>query len=309
MFYVLNLGSTSTTIVGLYKVKGSFQIADVFKVNSGYSDFVNKTVSDQLIQNIPDYTFHEYFVVCDAFYKCGTATVDETVNTSNNGDLDELKITNICDDLLPVGLKKNEYLGTIMRRFPKTERQDFVSTAYLKKELYEGIKEYFADKGAEVFAIYPEAYVFTELLAAAGNKGEYILKLGEGKFVYSAPKGIVVCQNKAYSDEDAASFLYSFANDLFETDPNLQLPKILLADKLDLISNANIANRYIPAEALKKEICASLGACAAWSGRPQGRKPAPPGEASDVNTGKRQEEGDKNGLLEKIRQFFTKAGH
>lgn len=80
MFYVLNLGSTDTTVVGLYKVKGKFQIADVFKVNSGYSDFVNNTVSDQLIQNIPDYISHKYFVVCDAFYKCGTATVDEAVS-------------------------------------------------------------------------------------------------------------------------------------------------------------------------------------------------------------------------------------
>lgn len=307
MFYVLNLGSTNTTVVGLYKAKGKFQIADVFKVNSVYSDFVNNTVSDQLIQNIPDYTSHRYFVVCDAFYKCGTATVDEAESVGS-GDLGELKIANICEDLLPAGLKKNEYLGTIMRRFPKTERQDFVSTAYLKKELYEGIKLYFTSNGIELFAIYPEAYVFTEILAA-NNVNEYILKLSNGKFVYSAPKGIVVCQNQAYSDEDAASFLYAFANDLFETDQDSQIPRILLADKLDIISNANVVNRYIPAEDLKKEIFASLGACAAWSGKPHQRKLAPPGEASDVTTGKRQEEGDKSGLYEKIRQFFIKAGH
>lgn len=246
MFYVLNLGSTNTTVVGLYKAKGKFQIADVFKVNSVYSDFVNNTVSEQIIQNIPDYTSHRYFVVCDAFYKCGTATVDEAESVGS-GDLGELKIANICEDLLPAGLKKNEYLGTIMRRFPKTERQDFVSTAYLKKELYEGIKLYFTSNGIELFAIYPEAYVFTEILAA-NNVNEYILKLSNGKFVYSAPKGIVVCQNQAYSDEDAASFLYAFANDLFETDQDSQIPRILLSDKLDIISNANVVNRYIPAE-------------------------------------------------------------
>ena len=307
MFYVLNLGSTNTTVVGLYKAKGKFQIADVFKVNSVYSDFVNNTVSEQIIQNIPASTPHRYFVVCDAFYKCGTATVDEAESVGS-GDLGELKIANICEDLLPAGLKKNEYLGTIMRRFPKTERQDFVSTAYLKKELYEGIKLYFTSNGIELFAIYPEAYVFTEILAA-NNVNEYILKLSNGKFVYSAPKGIVVCQNQAYSDEDAASFLYAFANDLFETDQDSQIPRIMLADKLDIISNANVVNRYIPAEDLKKEIFASLGACAAWSGKPHQRKLAPPGEASDVTTGKRQEEGDKSGLYEKIRQFFIKAGH
>ena len=310
MFYVLNLGSRSTIVVGLEKINGKCQLMDVFKIDATYSDFINNTVPEQLMQSITDFASHRYFVVCDAFYKCGTATVDE-IMTNTTGDLDELKIANVCDDLLPIGLKKNEYVGTIMRRFPKTERQDFVSTAYIKKELSEGIERYFAEAGAELFGIYSETFVFTELLAAL-DYTEYILKIRTGKFVYCSPKGIVVCQNTAYSDEDAVSFLYSFENDLFETaaDTQLQLPAVLLANKLDTICNANISGRYIPdLEQYKKEIYASLGACAAWRGKPHGRKPGPSGETSTGYTDALQKEDGKYGLFEKIRQFFAQARH
>lgn len=306
MFYILNVGPTETVVVGLKRHKKEVVVADVFSVTAGDTDFINNTVPAQLMQSIPDFASNKYIVVCDAIYKCDAATVDEKMSNSRE-DLEQLKIINICENLLPAGLKKDEYWGTIMRSFPKTERQDFVSTAYFKKELFTAFKEYFAGYKTEIFAIYPEALVFSELLAA-NNYSEYILELSEGKYLYSAPQGIVVWQNEAYLKEDAVSFLYDFANELFERQPGAQIPPILSANKLDIVCLADLSGRYIPnSEKYKKEIYAALGACAAWSGKPHGRKPAPAGEASSGNGVNHQERGGKYSGLEAIWEFFTKA--
>lgn len=301
MFYILNINCQSTVVVGVDVKKNVFKVNDVFEVNSGYMDFLKGKVSDRLFNEIVDYESHKYLVVLsDAVYSCGPVSLDTFTYTENFNDVQQ---HSIYKKLIPKGLEIKEFVGAMLIDLvQKTERQYFASAAFVKNELINCIKSYFESKEAKLFGITTD--IFALLHPLKDLYDTFFLEIEAGKYVFRTPEGVIVFDNIAFQKEAAMLFMMEHAKRLFGNEKEIEekLPPILdisaVKRQFDFkLSMGTSTNRL-------KEVYASVGVCAAWSGEPHERKPAPPSEANSYISSK--EEGDTNGFsIAKLREFFN----
>lgn len=299
VFYILNINCESTVVVGVDVVKNVYKVKDVFEVNSGYMDFLEGKVSDRLFNEIVDFQSHKYYVVLsDAVYSCGSVSMDTFTYAENFNDIQQ---HSVYKKLIPKGLELQEFVGTMLIDLvPKTERQFFASAAFVKKELLNIIKSYFESKEAKLFGITTDVFALVHPLKESYST--FFLEIDTGKYVIRYPEGIIVFDNIAFSKEAAMLLMMEHAQRLFSYEKKEGLPPILdlSAEKRQFDSKLSMGvstNRM-------KEVYASVGVCAAWSGKPRERKPAPPREANSYISSK--EEGDANGFsISKLREFFN----
>ena len=299
VFYILNINCESTVVVGVDVVKNVYKVKDVFEVNSGYMNFLEGKVSDRLFNEIVDFQSHKYYVVLsDAVYSCGSVSMDTFTYAENFNDIQQ---HSVYKKLIPKGLELQEFVGTMLIDLvPKTERQYFASAAFVKKELLNIIKSYFESKEAKLLRITTDVFALVHPLKESYST--FFLEIETGKYVIRYPEGIIVFDNIAFSKEAAMLLMMEHAQRLFSYEKEEGLPPILdlSAEKRQFDSKLSMSistNRM-------KEVYASVGVCAAWSGKPRERKPAPPSEANSYISSK--EEGDANGFsISKLREFFN----